>query len=96
MDASIEWGNGKVYLFGEDGYVRYDVASQAADDGWPEAPTGVLIVLEEIDFWFAPVQRPCRCLVPPHRRAMGGDDDIAADQRGPELAELSSATAAKW
>lgn len=37
VDAAVNWGNGKVYLFKADSYVRYDVASDRVDDGYPLA-----------------------------------------------------------
>ena len=45
VDAAIEWGNGKVYLFHGDQYVRYNPASRTVEAGpkliagnWPGAP----------------------------------------------------------
>lgn len=37
IDAVVNWGNGKVYLFKADSYVRYDMASDRVDDGYPLA-----------------------------------------------------------
>jgi len=37
IDAAVNWGNGKVYLFKSDSYVRYDMASDRMDDGYPLA-----------------------------------------------------------
>jgi Hemopexin len=36
IDAVINWGNGKVYFFKGDGYLRYDMAANGADDGYPQ------------------------------------------------------------
>jgi hypothetical protein len=35
IDAVLPWDGGKVYFFREDQYVRYDVASDKVDDGYP-------------------------------------------------------------
>lgn len=35
LDAAINWGNGKVYFFKGDKYLRYDMANDAVDDGYP-------------------------------------------------------------
>ncbi len=35
LDAAINWGNGKAYLFNGDQYIRYDIASDKADSGYP-------------------------------------------------------------
>jgi hypothetical protein len=35
IDAAVNWGNGKVYLFKGDLYVRYDLAADRMDDGYP-------------------------------------------------------------
>jgi hypothetical protein len=39
VDAAIEWGNGKVYLFRGTEYARYDVATQTVEPGWPKTMT---------------------------------------------------------
>jgi hemopexin len=36
IDAAVNWGDGKVYFFKDDQYVRYDVASDRAEPGWPK------------------------------------------------------------
>jgi hypothetical protein len=35
VDAAVAWPNGKAYLFRGDSYVRYDVADEQLDDGYP-------------------------------------------------------------
>ena len=35
IQAAANWGNGKLFLFRGDAYVRYDVAADRADDGYP-------------------------------------------------------------
>jgi hypothetical protein len=35
IDAAVNWGNGKVYFFKGDQYVRYDIAVDQTDDGFP-------------------------------------------------------------
>jgi hypothetical protein len=37
LDAAIEWGNGRVYLFRGAEYARYAVSLQAVESGWPKA-----------------------------------------------------------
>lgn len=37
LHASVNWGNGKVYFFKDDLYVRYDVALDRVDDGFPRS-----------------------------------------------------------
>ncbi|MDC0759248.1 hemopexin repeat-containing protein [Brevibacillus sp. AG] len=34
LDTAINWGNGKVYFFKKDKYVRYDIAMDKVDDGY--------------------------------------------------------------
>jgi hypothetical protein len=36
IDAALDWGNGKLYLFKGSEYVRYDIAADKADDGYPQ------------------------------------------------------------
>jgi hypothetical protein len=36
LDAAVNWGNGKAYFFKGDQYLRYDVAGNAADGGYPQ------------------------------------------------------------
>jgi len=36
LDAVINWGNGKAYFFRGDDYLRYDIASDTTDQGYPE------------------------------------------------------------
>jgi hypothetical protein len=40
IDAAINWGDGKLYLFRDNRYVRYDIAMDRADDGYPLAIAG--------------------------------------------------------
>ena len=35
LDAAVNWGNGKIFFFKGDRYVRYDMATDTADDGYP-------------------------------------------------------------
>jgi dienelactone hydrolase len=37
IDAGINWGDGKVYFFKGDQYLRYDIASERVDPGFPRA-----------------------------------------------------------
>ncbi len=40
IDAAVNWGNGKAYFFKGDQYLRYDVAANTADDGYPRPLAG--------------------------------------------------------
>ena len=35
LDASVNWGNGKAYFFRGADYIRYDIATDRVDDGYP-------------------------------------------------------------
>ena len=35
LDAAINWGNGKIYFFKGAQYLRYDIANDKVDDGYP-------------------------------------------------------------
>jgi Hemopexin len=37
LSAAIDWGNGKAYFFKNDRYLRYDIAADRIDDGFPRA-----------------------------------------------------------
>jgi len=34
--SAVNWGNGKAYFFGERHYIRYDIATDRADPGYPK------------------------------------------------------------
>lgn len=36
IDAALNFGNGKIYIFSGEDYVRFDIASFAADEGYPK------------------------------------------------------------
>jgi hypothetical protein len=36
LDAAVEWGNGKAYLFKSTQYVRYDIKADRVDPGYPK------------------------------------------------------------
>jgi hypothetical protein len=36
LDAAVEWGNGKVFLFKGNQYIRYDIVADKADAGYPK------------------------------------------------------------
>ena len=36
IDAAVNWGNGKAYIFKGDQYVRYDLKLDKADEGYPK------------------------------------------------------------
>ena len=36
FDTAVNWGNGKVYIFKGDEYVRYDIVSDRVDGGYPK------------------------------------------------------------
>jgi hypothetical protein len=35
IDAAVNWGNGKIYFFRQDKYVRFDIKSKSVDTGYP-------------------------------------------------------------
>lgn len=37
LDAIVNWGNGKLYAFKGDQYIRYDLARARVDDGYPQS-----------------------------------------------------------
>jgi hypothetical protein len=40
IDAAVNWGNGKVYFFRGRDYVRYDIAADRVDEGYPQPIAG--------------------------------------------------------
>ncbi len=40
IDAAVNWGNGKVYAFKGDAYLRYDITNDVVDDGYPSPIAG--------------------------------------------------------
>ena len=36
VDVAVEWGNGKVYIFKGNEYVRFDIANDRVDQGYPK------------------------------------------------------------
>ncbi|MFD3996253.1 hemopexin repeat-containing protein [Streptomyces sp. NPDC058548] len=40
IDAAVNWGNGKLYLFKGDSYVRYDITADRVDPGYPRPLAG--------------------------------------------------------
>jgi hypothetical protein len=50
IDAAVNWGNGKVYFFKDDRYLRYDVAGDRVDPGFPLPIAGQWPGLAEAGF----------------------------------------------
>jgi hypothetical protein len=50
IDAVANWGDGKAYFFKDSQYVRYDMASDRVDDGYPTAIAGAWPGLAEAGF----------------------------------------------
>ena len=42
FDAAVNWGNGKIYFFKGDQYIRYDVNSGKSDKGYPKPIAGTI------------------------------------------------------
>ncbi|MFI7103004.1 hemopexin repeat-containing protein [Streptomyces sp. NPDC050161] len=40
IDAALNWGNGKLFLFKGDSYLRYDITADRADSGYPRKIAG--------------------------------------------------------
>ncbi|MGJ5751252.1 hemopexin [Streptomyces puniciscabiei] len=40
FDTAVNWGTGKLYFFKGDGYLRYDITADRADDGYPRPIAG--------------------------------------------------------
>ncbi|MFH9660193.1 hemopexin repeat-containing protein [Streptomyces sp. NPDC017248] len=50
LDAAVNWGNGKVFFFKDGNYVRYDIAGDRVDDGYPLPIAGQWPGLAEAGF----------------------------------------------
>ena len=50
VDASANWGNGKAYFFRGGSYIRYDIASDRVDEGYPLPISGNWPGLAEAGF----------------------------------------------
>jgi Hemopexin len=50
LDASLNWGNGKAYFFRGSEYIRYDIASDRVDEGYPLPITANWPGFEEAGF----------------------------------------------
>src|SRR5690606_15402683 len=50
LDSAVNWGNGKVYVFRGDSYLRYDIAADRVDDGYPLPVAGNWPGLAEAGF----------------------------------------------
>jgi Hemopexin len=50
IDAAINWGDGKLFLFRGDRYVRYDIAMDQADGGYPLPIAGYWSGFQEAGF----------------------------------------------
>ena len=35
IDSAVNWGNGKAYFFSGEKYLRYDIANECVDSGYP-------------------------------------------------------------
>ena len=50
LDTAVNWGNGKVYFFKGDQYLRYDIATDKVDDGYPRLTSDGWPTLGKVGF----------------------------------------------
>ncbi|MFH9568928.1 hemopexin repeat-containing protein, partial [Streptomyces sp. NPDC017454] len=50
VDAAVNWGNGKIFFFKGSKYLRYDIATDRTDPGYPLAISGNWPGLSEAGF----------------------------------------------
>ena len=57
FDAVVNWGNGKLFFFRGDRYVKYDIAGDSVDDGYPLPQVPMDKVREQIPVSCQPIYR---------------------------------------